>query len=123
MTTAKTDTAVVTGVTEEQLTALVEGQWQDDDDLDTPRWERAVVVGGEDMWMFQWIFPFIAADGSGVRWTANSGGTHSGNEHVFVNSLDEALSWCDERAGDRKPAAAGSVTKQENRFAELAAGG
>ena len=119
--TATDTAAAVTGVTEEQLTALVEGQWQDADLLDTPRWKRAL-VGGKDKWMFQDIYPFNAADGSGVRWNADSG-SRSGDEHIIVNSLDEALSWCDQWAAGRKSVKPGSATKQENRFALLAAGG
>ena len=123
MTTAETAAAAVTGVTEEQLTALVEGRWQDYENLDTPCWKRAVVVGGKDRWIFQEITPFIAADGSSVRWDADSGGTHSGGEHICVNSLDEALAWCDQRAVSLEIDDKGTATKQENRFARMVADG
>ena len=123
MTATDTAAAAVTGVTEEQLTALQAGRWQDYENLDTPCWKRAVVVGGKDRWLFQEITPFIAADGSSVRWSADSGGSHSGGDHIDVNSLDEALSWCDQYAAGRLTEEEGSATKQEDRFARMLADG
>ena len=114
-----TDTAsAATGITEEQLTALVEGRWQDAPDNGKPGWNRDLDGDGEIV--HQWLFPFNAPDDPGVRWSANSSGTHSGSRHVFVNSLDEALAWCDQRAGGSKPDEEGSATKQEEGFALLA---
>ena len=114
MTAADTETAVVTGITEEQLVALQAGGWGDDD-TGSPGWERDMKAGGGER-MSQWIFPsnFV----SGPRWIANSR-----DEGVRLNTLDEALTWCDEQAGGRKPAEAGSATKQEDRFAQWAGGG
>ena len=105
------ETAVVTGITEEQLTVLQAGGWGDDD-TGEPGWEREFEAGER---MSQWIFPnFVSAP----RWIANSR-----DEGVRLNTLDEALTWCDEQAGGRKPAEAGSATKQEDRFAQWAGGG
>ena len=104
--------AAVTGITDEQLTALQSGGWGDNDAALLPAWKREFENGER---MFQWIFPsnFV----SGPRWIADSRG-----EGVRLNSLDEALAWCDERAGGGEPAEAGSATKQEDRFALLAGG-
>ena len=119
-----TDAAVVTGVTEEQLTALVEGRWRDapgvSDDDGMPGWDRD--LDGDGGSVHQWIFPFLSYFVSGVRWSANSN-AESGGGNVFVNSLDEALSWCDERAAGRKSDEEGSATKQENLFAQMLADG
>ena len=52
----------ITGITDEQLEALVEGQWADDP-ASTPGWARWVMVEGEDEWgevqhhVRQWVFP------------------------------------------------------------------
>lgn len=105
-----TDTeAAVTGITDEQLAVLQSGGWSDDG-TDSPGWKRVTEVddGG---WVDQLIFPSVFAG-----WNADS----DGEDDIWRGSLDEALAWCDERAGGAKPAAPGSATKQEDRFARLA---
>ena len=122
MTAATATDAAVTGVTEEQLVVLVGGRWQDSPDNGMPGWHRNLDGDGEIV--YQWLFPAPAPDDPGVvRWNAKSGSPESGGEQVFVNSLDEALAWCDGRAAGRKPVKAASATKQEDRFARIAAAG
>ena len=110
--TATDAAAAVTGISDQELAALIEGGWRDDR-TDTPGWERAVKVGGGRR-MRQKVFAPAFAYGNG--WKADSEG-----EVVWRDSLDQALAWCDEQAGDRKPAEPGSATEQEDRFASLTA--
>ena len=114
MTATTTDTtAAATGITEEQLVALQAGGW-DDDGHGTPGWERAVETddGGR---ADQLVFP--CAFGG---WDANAN-SYVGDVIRQV-TFDEALAWCDKQAGGRKPAKAGSATKQEDRFPRWAEG-
>ena len=105
--------AAVTGITEEQLAALQRGGWGDNDAI-LPGWKREVKVGNGD-WENQWIFPSVF-----TGWNAVS---TNGEDDIWQVGFDEALAWCDNLAGGRKPAEAGSVTKQEDRFALLPADG
>ena len=103
-----TEEAAICGVTDQQLATLNEGGWRDDY-VGLPGWTREF----ESIpWMQE---TYQSVDG---RWNAHSCGAVS-----WWNSFDEALAWCDRRAGGRKPAKAGSDTKQEGRFVRLAAGG
>ena len=104
--------AAVTGISDQELVALIAGGWRDDD-TDTPGWKRAVKVGGGKR-MRQRVFAPAFAYGNG--WKADSEG-----KVVWRDSLDEALDWCDEQAGGAKLAEPGSATEQEDRFARLAA--
>lgn len=108
MTTAE---MVVTGITDEQLEALVGGGWEDDR-TSTPGWERWVLVGGEDgeqRQVRQGVFPsFVRSE-----WNA----VFNPRESTWVDSLDEALKWCDDRAEAYEIAPLkGTATKQEDRF-------
>ena len=120
MTAADTATAeaAVTGITDEELSALQAGGWGDTD-ANTPGWRREVKRGRRGR--RQRIFPVIGGGGHAFVWNAESRRSDSEYEHVWLNSLDEALVWCDERVGGREPAKAGSATEQEDRFARLAA--
>ena len=105
---AITAETAITGITDQQLATLNEGGWRDDY-VGLPGWTREF----ESIpWMQE---TYQSVDG---RWNAHSCGAVS-----WWNSFDEALAWCDRRAGDRKPAKAGSATKQEDRFVRMAAGG
>ena len=111
--TMTTDTeAAVTGITDDQLTALQAGGWRDDDDEGTgvPGWKRFVKVGDGE-WEDQLIFPSAFAG-----WNADC----DAKDDIWRATFDEALAWCDERVGGDKPAKAGSATKQEDRFARRA---
>ena len=95
---------MVEGITDEELALLVEGGWFDDY-TGTPGWGRTVKdEDGKEMW--QSVLPSPSRPG----WWA-------GGEEL-VDSLDEALSWCDDRAAGYKILPAeGTATKQEERFA------
>ena len=115
--TAESAVAVaVTEITDQESAALIEGGWRDDD-LDTPGWEREVKneSGG---WVSQWVYPRAWPSSVRSKWFANSGG-----EGEWMSTFDEAMSWCDKRAGGGEPAEPGSATKPEDRFARWAGGG
>ena len=101
--------AAVTGITDQELTALRAGGW-DDDGTSTPGWSREVKVGDGE-WEDQLIFPSIF-----TGWDADCGD----EDDIWRATLDEVLACCDERVGDAKPAEEGSATKQEDRFARRA---
>ena len=103
MTTAA---AAVTGISDQQLAALIEGGWRDDR-TGTPGWEREMKAADGER-MSQWMYPFRTYV---TAW-------HAG-EDVRWDSLDEALAWCDEQARGAKPAKPAPATKQENRFARI----
>ena len=111
MTAADTETAAaVTGITDDQMSALRRGGWHDDDS-DTPGWRREAIDG--DKWVTQWVFPsFFDCDS---RWNADSDG---GSE--WVRNFEEAMKVCDGLANGY-PSGAGTATKQEDRFARRAA--
>ena len=115
--TAAAAAAAVTGITDQELTALRAGGW-DDDLTDTPGWKR-FMKAGDGEWAHQLIFPsFLGWNAGGnAGWTANTDG-----EEECLNTFDEALARCNERAGGFafEP---GSATKQEDRFTRMAAGG
>ena len=128
--TAATDTAAaaVTGITDQQLTALQAGRWDDDAHSIWPGWERAVGEEDEDGGVFQRLY--LSTTDSG--WTsqhASHAGVPSASQKIsnfegqlnWWNSLDEAVAECDKLAGGRKPAEEGSATKQEDRFAKMLA--
>ena len=106
-------TAAVTEITDQELAALRSGGWNNNDDDDRPGWEREMETG-DGRRMRQSVFPSIF-----TGWNA---GSDSGDD-LWRGTFDEALAWCDKRAGGRKPAKPGSATKQEARFVRLAAGG
>ena len=112
--TAAADTAAaaaICGISDQQLVALNDGGWGDDGGR--PGWKREVTAqDGGRMWQRIW-----ALRDWGI-WYAKSGG-----DTTWADGFDKALAWCDERTWGRKPAEPGSATKQEDRFAELAAGG
>ncbi len=110
-----TETATIAGITDEQLAALIAGRWEDDYS-GTPGWERWVTDddnGGRRL-VHQWMFPSYYRPG---EWNMSSGG-----EETWIDTLDEALKWCDNQAGNReiKPPSS-TATKQEERFARWAA--
>ena len=110
MTATDTETAVICGITDDQLSALRRGGWHDDDS-DTPGWRREALDG--DKWVTQWMFPsFFDCDS---RWNADSDG---GSE--WVRNFEEAMKVCDGLANGY-PSGAGTATKQEDRFARRAA--
>ena len=103
--------AAAAGITDEQLAALQAGGW-DDADADTPGWQRFMdtSTGG-------WISQAMYTDDD-FKWYALAGFAH---RSPLLDSFEEVLAWCDEWAGELVPKA-GAATKQEDRFAELAAG-
>ena len=108
--TAKDAAAEITGITDEQLTALQNGGWNDDS-TNTPGWRRALKVEGGG-WVFQWIGPVYFFSSS--EWKADSQG-----KNTWWNTFEEALAWCDERTRGGVPEAApeDTTTKQETLFA------
>ena len=108
-----TATAVITGISDEQLAALQNGGWRDDR-IGHPGWKRDVEVG-DGRWMIQQVFP--SHDGT---WSCLCNGFD--RRWQFDLTFDGALAWCDEQVGGCKPAKAGSATKQEDRFAQRAGG-
>ena len=80
------------GLTARQTAALAEGGWNDDG-TNLPGWGREVKNGDgeqERQWVSRWVFS--SPVGASSKWNAESGG-----EHVWRDSLDEALAWCDNR--------------------------
>ena len=114
MTETGTDASgAVTGITDQELTALVEGGWCDAAS-GLPRWGRMVEAGDGER-IDQRVFPSIFAG-----WSASSYGENEFSQGGLT--FDGALAWCDERAGGRKPAKPGSATKQEDHFPRWPAG-
>lgn len=115
-----TETAAITGITEEQLETLIAGRWFDSVG-GAPGWERKIAVEWIDGWgepgtrrTMQWVYP-----AAGGEWMA-----HFDNERLYASSLEDALRWCDSRAEGNKIAPSGrSATRQEDRFARLAGNG
>ena len=144
--TAATDTATaITGITEEQLAALQNGGWGDDTDGDgRPGWRRAAVPveadadddaeaeadaeDKDDETTLQWVG--LSEDG---RWESlqlslastvvsdSQRNYRIGRDTISWDSFDEMLVWCDEQVRGAKPAKPSSATKQEDRFALMAA--
>ena len=112
-------TAAIAGISDEQLAALVAGRWVDDTNYALPAWERRILFDDEDggggrRREWQQVYPFL----TGHRWHATSGP----REKTCADSLEEALKWCEDRAGNYEIAPPfGTATKQEERFAEAAA--
>ncbi len=103
-----TETAVVVGVSDEQLELLIEGRWFDDDGR-TPGWQRWIESSDGEK-KRQLVCPLA------IGWMADFG--DMGEEH---DSLDEALAWCDTWAVTYKILPVeGIISKQEERFAEFA---
>ena len=100
---AATGPAAVTGITEEELAALLNGDWEDDPHTDDPCWQRYVMGVGE-----QHVFPSKVGGG----WTAR----HLNREFEYTDTLDAALTWCDNRTEGNKIAEERLATKQEDRF-------
>ena len=117
---------MVAGITDKELSLLVEGRWFDDYS-GTPGWERTVKdEDGKEMW--QSVSPSRKSPG----WLAEGSVSDSLDEALswcdglaadckilrVSDSLDEVLLWCDDRAADCKILPAeGAATKQEERFA------
>ena len=114
MTAADTATAEaeITGITDQQLDALRSGGWHDDNHHYSPSWVRRIEEDVREERLLQKVFPSYVAS----KWYGNSDW-----EGAEFGSLDKAIAWCNERAGDHKPAEPGSATKQEDRFARRAA--
>lgn len=114
-----TTAAPVTGITEE-LGALIAGGWEDDDS-DSSGWMRRLLNGDWDgdvdgRRIRQRVFP--ASDSLG--WIASI--ECEMRKNTWVNSLEEALKWCEDRTENYKVVSAySSAAKQEDRFAKLAA--
>lgn len=104
-----TETAI-TGISDEQLKALIGGRWEDDHS-NLPGWQRWITVEDNDgrRWVRQSVFPSSRRLG---KWSADSD-----DEHAWFSSLEEALRWCDDRTDDTEPPE-WPTTKQEDRFAK-----
>lgn len=112
--------AAITDVSNKQLAALTAGGWVDDCN-DMPGWERQVMVAEDGrqrrmrQWMFM-IFPHYLRPG---EWIAGSG-----DEETLAASLDEALEWCSDRAGNSKICVSeGTATNQADRFSQISDNG
>lgn len=115
-------TETITGVSEEQLTALTAGRWVDDD-TNTPGWERWMTVIDEDgeRWRVrQWVFPAYIRNG----WHVIAETEDKDEEERLAgqtDTLEEALMLCDNWADSNeieRPSV--SATLQEHRFTEWA---
>ena len=107
----------ITGVTDEQLSLLVEGKWFDwDTTSNSPCWMRWVLVedGKEDAEGRIW--QRISCDG--FRWWARVAPNVG---LAYADNLDNGLTQCDDWAGTKEIATPeGEATKQEERFARWA---
>ena len=122
-----TDTAAeITGITDQQLTALQAGGWDDDSVEGPPIWKR-VMEPEDGEQMVQWVrwdpttwasiwSAAMDAPPSGPSQNADFGG----ELHLWSN-FDVMLAGCDEKARGLKPVTQGEATKQEDSFAQLLA--
>ena len=96
------------GVSDNQMKTLIGGQWVDDF-WSLPGWERQMTDGDGKV-----IKQCVWATLSNPLWNADSG-----DKKVWVDSLDEALQWCDNQVGNniiKRPV--GTATRQAGRFAK-----
>ena len=104
-----TETAAIAGVTEEQLEALIGGGWVDKAG-GTPGWERIATVYGRRRRVNQCVFP----SHSRPEWVADSDGVRE-----WLDSLEEALRWCDNRV-DNVAASRGDSHRADQAVREVA---
>lgn len=108
----------IMGVSDEQLAALNRGRWEDAGvSKSKPAWQRLVASEEDDgRGTHQWVTTgFFSPD----KWQATSGGV---KEDAWFDSLDDALKWCDDKAGGNKILVSYKpATRQEDRFVWLTA--